>query len=146
MPTYKNTNANDIAISGYRIPGRNGTVAIQHYLLTADLPAGVTKISDAPYWNQTVISTVYTGNNGDSETVDIPQTINSAPVTAIKGQIYCRTGSVSITFNSASNTPAIILKSGFMFSLSTMERNINDIRISYTSDNTELQIDFKRNR
>lgn len=142
MPSYKNSGSTVVECNGMRIePGE--TVQMQSYIPTSFLKAGVTLVSDEPFWNTTVLSSNYTGDTAEQDIVAIPAIVNGNVIRGVKGTIYCSSGSVEITFNSDSNLPKIALSEGFTYGVSTIERNINDIRLTYTADGSIVTIDLR---
>jgi len=141
MPTYKNTSGSVVTADGVRIEP-NETVETYSYLL--NLPSGVSKISDTPYWNDLIISDVQTGNNGETDTIEIPEIVNGEDVKAIRGQIYCAAGSCTIAYNNVSNTPLAKLIAGYTFPIHTISRVIDSIIINYTADSSSIRTDLRR--
>lgn len=88
MPTYKNNTNLPITVQDIRFEARE-TIATETIL--ARLPDGITKLSDLPLFNPTLISASYSGDTDDTEEIEIP-----VDVVSVRGTIYCDLGSCEI--------------------------------------------------
>jgi hypothetical protein len=101
MPVYHNGNTDDVALEGCVVPaGKNFTTTSN--LLASQIPAGVTKLTDTPYWNPVVLSEVVSGSTGTTS-VSIPETYRGLPLTDYYLKIRCTSGQATIKFNDASD-------------------------------------------
>jgi len=120
MPLYKNTTSERINILGVLI----GPGEIKATNIWLDpLPAGVTLEADAPMFNPTI----YSAAHSSAATIAVP-----SGETRFNIHIAVTSGELTVLFNSAANTPALILANGARWNTRVFERSINDIRLSGT--------------
>jgi len=118
MPLYKNSTSNRVNILGVLI--EPGEIKATNIWLDP-LPAGVTLEADAPMFNPTIYSVKHT-----NATITIPVPTGE---TRFNVHIHVISGEVSVVFNAAANTPALILGIGAKWNTRVFERSINDIRL-----------------
>jgi hypothetical protein len=99
MPVYYNANAFDVALEGCVVPaGKNFTTTSN--LLASQIPTGVTKLTDTPYWNPMIVSEVVSGSSGTTS-VTIPETYRGTPLTDYYLKLRCTSGQAKVNFNDA---------------------------------------------
>ena len=121
MPLYKNNTSERVNILGVLI----GPGEIKPTNIWLDpLPAGITKEADAPMFNPVIYSAKKT-----NATVTIPIPTGE---TRFNIHIQVISGELTVLFNAAANTPALILGADAKWNTRVFERSINDIRLSGT--------------
>lgn len=131
MPTYLNSGTTPVALNGVRLePGESKT--LQTFLLSTQLPSGVTQTAATPAYDPILVS----------QKVTTTQTI-TLPATAIGNHtisIYCSSGEVSVKFNSASAT-AFLLATGLLWSRQLTDRFVDSIIFTISSGTAYLTIE-----
>jgi len=128
MPRYRNDTTTRITGAGQTIdPGMEVSTEVW---LSPSL--GLTQLSDEPMYNPIILSASY----NSAGTVAIPAGERRFAV-----HFYVETGEVTIHFNSASNTPPLILYAGARWNLRYFERIVNDIRLSGTGFKVYIEIE-----
>lgn len=126
MPTYLNSTTETVVVGPYRIgPGEELKTTV--FFPASDLPAGVTKTSDDPYYNPIISSGKYV----DSDVITLPDDMPKFGIT-----IYVDSGEWEIRYTSASNDPPMKIGSGQSWSRVYPERIIKDIQITKIVDGT----------
>jgi len=129
MPTYLNSNTEEIALGGERIP-KGGTLETEIY--TYPLPSGVTLVSDAPYYNTVIVSVLQTS----TATIAIPDTIGGQIVRGVRLKLQCISGTFTVTLNHASNTPSIKFAAGMTYERSYRDRVVKSINVTKDTNGT----------
>ena len=128
MPKWKNNLADKIIVVGSQVIEPGNSVESHAYYDTTVTFA--TKTADAPYYNPIVASGRLTG----SGEITIPERdAQGNYVHRYQIHMYCGTGGyATITFNSALNTPALVLASGRAWNMRCMERMYEKIQVTLT--------------
>lgn len=121
MPRYTNANAVDTFVGFLRIP-KNSFIDTESVFAT--LPSGVTKTADAPNDNPIISSQVITASSGDT-TITIPDANLSYTI-----RIWCKSGKVSVAFNYAGATPALIVLGGEQVGRRVMNRTVGVVIVT----------------
>jgi hypothetical protein len=129
MPLYKNNATERKTINGQAVePGQ--TISTEVYL--SPLPTGITKLSDSPFYNPIVLSASYTSTT----TVAIPAGINRFNL-----HFYVESGSCTIAFNDAGNTPVLSLYATARWNQRVFDRWCDKVIITIPSGKVWLIIE-----
>lgn len=122
MPTYRNANPQDVLLNGQYRVGAGETLTIKEWL--KNLPANVTEVTTAPYFNPIIDSAVITSTT----TKTIPAGTSSYGI-----RVYCVSGACTVTLSSASNTPVLNLLAGESWEMVMHNRLVDTVIITIAS-------------
>lgn len=139
MPKYYNNTSASIVVDGIDLPSRQTTVS-EKWIKSA-LPTGVTKISDAPYYNFLAADELFTSD----DEIEITKAFQAAQMMTVK--IKAISGNVVIFLDDESNLPGYSVLQGFEESFQMNPWNISKLLVRFvapaSSDLAQIKI-FKR--
>lgn len=152
MPRYLNGNATDVSIEGCRV-GAGKTFVTTSNLLAHQIPAGVTKTTETPYWNPIIVSELKEGDSG-SVAVTIPETFGintetgaAMPLTDYYLKLRCTAGKATIKFNDATDGDfgtKLTLASGASddeVCWYIQDRDVYKVNITFVTSGTKVKVD-----
>ena len=122
MPKYLNSNTVDTFLGINRI-GAGDIFETKEFF--SSLPAGVTKLQDAPMFNPILDSAVITSTT----TKTVPANVSSYGV-----RVYVQAGSCTVTLNGGANLPVLNLLAGEAWEMVMHNRLVDTVTITGTGN------------
>lgn len=135
MPTYKNTNSDDVFIEGLRIPAKADLFTTEQWI--RNLPTGVTLVATTPMFNPVLVSRLITGGSG-TDVYTIPASVNGTDLDNALMRITCYGGSCSLHLSDATNTPVINLVNGQSVEINLSNHVVLNVTTTYLEANTKV--------
>ena len=130
MPRYTNTGSTQVVVGSIRI--EPGQTVDSRIWLTTPLPAGITKLADAPIFDVVVLSQKITA----TDTVAVPASLE----TNYKVSVYCTAGDVTVQTDTAASTGRI-LGTGMVWEALCLQRTINSLIFTVSGGTAYLTIE-----
>jgi hypothetical protein len=115
MPKYANANSTSVDVEGFHL---DPLETKETYQWLTVLPSGVTKVSDSPYFDPTILSQKISSTT----TVNIPSTISGS----FRIRIYVASGEVGVKINSSGAVDRL-MGAGDIYSQLCVNRSIDSL-------------------
>ncbi len=139
MPSYFNNTAGTITLDGVILPPRQTVVSEKH--IKAALPTGITKTSDAPYYNFLLLDEVYTTDTD----ISLSEAFTKAQLMSVR--VRAKSGNVKVYLDSTANEPGFAVLEGETEEFQINPWNASKLLVRFISpsggENCQIKI-FKR--
>lgn len=134
MPTYKNVSMQNRELNGKVVEPGKEICSLAYY---NENEIKLLKVSDKPFYNKTILSSVVT----EPSEIKIPEKDNlGIRITKFAIHFHVKRGSVDIRYNSKDNLPATLLYEDARWNDRVFERNIDKIFVKGITEKFELWI------